>query len=447
LARAADAFYGSPSKGLNIIGVTGTNGKTTTTLLLKSILEHAGYAVGVIGTLSYQWGDRVLRAPMTTPESVDLQALFHQMREDEISHVVMEVSSHSLALGRVRGCEFRVGVFTNLSQDHLDFHATLEEYYSAKILLFKKYLASNDKESIAVINGDDPYGIRLFNDLSGNGWCSEQPSTNTRNPEKGSAISRVLWDYSVSLPSGHGANTKGTGADQNQEHTLNRVFVKDVHLDASGIRCQLATPRGILTCRSPLLGRLNLYNILAASTTAYALGVGNDSICRGIEAVRMVDGRLQSVPTSTGYDVVVDYAHTPDAMEKSLACLRELTQGRLLVVFGCGGDRDQGKRPLMGEIASRLGDVVIITSDNPRTESPEAIIRDVERGLKPRSAKGEYIVEVDRRKAIRLALSLACPGDMVVIGGKGHETYQIIGDQKHPFDDRLEVLSYLESTE
>ncbi len=418
LAKLAARFYGHPSGDLKMIGVTGTNGKTTTTLVLESILRQAGASVGVIGTLAYRWGDVCMPAPLTTPESLDLQRLLYEMRRDGVEYVVMEVSSNALAMGRVDGCAFRAGVFTNLSQDHLDFHKTMEDYFAAKTRLFSRHLGSDSERgpAVAAINRDDPYAGRM---------------------EDAVAEGNEIWSFSL-------------------ENADARVRVERMDLSASGIRAMLATPHGDLEIDSPLLGRLNLYNILAAATTALGLGIPMDAVSRGVRAVGSVDGRLQRVSVPAGFDVVVDYAHTPDAMEKSLTCLRELSKGRLIVVFGCGGDRDRGKRPLMGGVAGQLGDLVIVTSDNPRSEDPGAIIRDIEEGVRdaglPRlpgrklncGGKG-YAVEPDRRRAIELALWSACPGDLLCIGGKGHETYQIIGNRTFPFDDRVVVRDYFES--
>jgi len=416
LARLAANFFENPSEDFQLIGVTGTNGKTTTTLLLEGILKRDGHSVGVLGTIGYHWGNKRKAASMTTPESLDLQRSFHEMRRDGVTHVVMEVSSHALALGRVEGCAFRAGVFTNLSRDHLDFHVSMEDYFQAKASLFKNFLCSRQGEPAAVINADDPYGKRLM----------EMTIKNT-------------WSYSVA-------------------HDQADVWVKNAELTHSGIVADLCTPHGGLKLRSSLVGRLNLYNLLCAATTALALDIPGDVISEGLESVSFVDGRLQRVPVprECGFEVVVDYAHTPDAMEKSLGCLREITRGRLLVVFGCGGDRDRGKRPIMGKVAGRLADVVILTSDNPRSEIPEKIIEEIEpgaqssglvvldrRGSAP-SQKG-YTVEVDRKRGIELALEWAGPGDVVFIGGKGHETYQIIGGQVLPFDDRLVVQAYVQS--
>lgn len=416
LARISANFFEHPSNELKLIGVTGTNGKTTTTLLIESILKHEGYSVGVIGTLAYRWGTRSLKAGMTTPESFELQKLFREMRNDGVTHLVMEVSSHALSMGRIEGCTVDAGVFTNLSQDHLDFHSSMEEYFLAKASLFEKHLGGSEGTAPAVINLDDPYGLRLIE-----------------------ARYQNLWSYSVSSDRA-------------------RVHVIQAKLDATGIQAEISTPHGRLPIHSPLLGRLNLYNVLAATTTALALGADKESIVAGLQAVSFVDGRLQRVPVppDTGYEVVVDYAHTPDAMEKSLTCLREMTKGRLLTVFGCGGDRDRGKRPQMGNVAAALSDIVIVTSDNPRSELPEAIIRDIEPGIlslkvpyiepdpMARPRQKAYTMERDRKKAIELALRWAEEGDMVFIGGKGHETYQIIGNNVLPFDDREIVREYFQ---
>jgi UDP-N-acetylmuramoyl-L-alanyl-D-glutamate--2,6-diaminopimelate ligase len=417
LAQLAVNYYGHPTQTLQLIGVTGTNGKTTTTLLLESIFNHAHRRVGVIGTLGYRWADKRVAASMTTPESLDLQRLFHAMRQDRVTHAIMEVSSHALALGRVAGCRFNAAVFTNLSQDHLDFHGNLDDYFAAKSLLFSDHLEANGNSgpAVAVINLDD---VR-----------AEELTASSRGE---------VWSYSL-------------------RRSRAQIRVKRAEFTAGGIRADVITPRGTLELRSHLLGRLNLYNLLAAATTALALNVPEETIVAGLEAVTSVDGRLQRVETGRGFEVVVDYAHTPDAMEKSLECLRELTRERLLVVFGCGGDRDRSKRPLMGKVAGSFGDIVVLTSDNPRSEDPAAIIRDIEPGLQevgvhrlhngcqPQAdAVGCYTVQPDRRRAIALALSWARPGDLVFIGGKGHETYQIVGREIFAFDDRVAVLESLE---
>ncbi len=415
LAGLAANFFDHPSKRMQLIGVTGTNGKTTTTLLLESILRAAGHSVGVLGTLAYRWKDQILKAPMTTPESLDLQRLLHEMVRDGVSHVVMEVSSHALALGRVLGCTFAAGLFTNLSQDHLDFHQDMESYYRAKSALFRDYLTAAAEPGVAVINRDDPYGFRLIEETA-----SE------------------IWTYSV-------------------QRRDARVWVKSAELTPGGIIAELFTPEGPFRIQSPLIGRLNLYNLVSAATTALALGEDRKSIMEGLAALSRVDGRLERVvlPEGVEYEVVVDYAHTPDAMVKALTCLREMTRNRLLVVFGCGGDRDRSKRPLMGEAAARLGDWVIVTSDNPRSEVPEQIIEEIVNGVRgakipfvepsrtPTKKKG-YTVVVDRKEAIRKALRWAQPGDVIFIGGKGHETYQIVGAEVFPFDDRQVVREFFQ---
>ncbi|SMC20950.1 UDP-N-acetylmuramoylalanyl-D-glutamate--2,6-diaminopimelate ligase [Desulfacinum hydrothermale DSM 13146] len=412
MAAVAAALYDHPASKLCLVGITGTNGKTTTAGLLESVLEAAGYRVGVIGTLGIRWAGRSEPSPMTTPESADLQRILHAMHRDGITHVVMEVSSHALALHRVDGLAFDAAVFTNLSQDHLDFHGTLEEYFQAKRRLFAHHLKDSHGPGDAVVNGDDPYGQRLQGELA--------PCT-------------------------------VYGCDSSKA----AVRPRDLHLGPDGIQADLATPRGELSIRSPLIGRLNLYNILAAVGAACALNIPLEAVRRGIGSVSGVDGRLQRITTPFGFHVVVDYAHTPDAMEKALACVRELTRGRLWVVFGCGGDRDRTKRPLMGEVAGRLGDLVVVTSDNPRTESPEAIVRQIIPGVE-RTGKNAfsldrgpvppagYAVEVDRRRAITAAVLAAEPEDVVFVGGKGHETYQILGTEVIAFDDREVVREGLE---
>ena len=419
LSVVSAGFFDHPSRNLTLIGVTGTNGKTTTTLLIEGILKEAGYRVGVIGTLAYRWDGKQRPAPMTTPESLDLQALLKEMLQDGVTHVVMEVSSHALALGRVDSCLFNAGVFTNLSQDHLDFHETMEDYFAAKALLFKEILPAGGDDFVAVVNGDDAFGSRLVQSLM-------------------QSMERGLWSYGVTSP----------------EATVRAQMVE---LSSRGIRAVIANPGGELEVTSLLLGRLNLYNVLCAATTALALGVPQEAVRSGLLKVDEADGRLQKVrvPEDCGFVVVVDYAHTPDALEKALECLREMTRGRLWVVFGCGGDRDRRKRPMMGKIAAALGDLVVLTTDNPRSEVPEQIISDIEAGIVieefPRvdpqsifSARKGYLVEVDRKKAIELALSGARPYDVLLIAGKGHETYQLVGDQVLHFDDREVVLEYFE---
>ncbi len=423
LASIAANFFDRPASKLQLIGITGTNGKTTTSLLIESILRCSGFNPGVLGTLAYRWADKQISAPMTTPESLDLQALFYRMVQDGVSHVVMEVSSHALALGRIAGCEFKTGVFTNLSQDHLDFHSNMEDYFAAKKLLFSSYL--RPRISAAVLNVDDQYGSRIIE----NGACR---------------AARVIG-YSA-----------GPAANSHRANGAEAVFAENASFSPLGITAKVHTVQGPIRVDSRLLGKLNLYNILAAISAAVSLEIAPGAIEEGIRELSRVDGRLERVPIPSryGFEVVVDYAHTPDAMEKALACLREMTGKRLIAVFGCGGDRDRKKRPIMGRVAAEQADVVIITSDNPRSESPDDILDQIEEGVKrsgsPLLAPGEmisalrgYIREADRQKAIELALAAGRPGDMIFIGGKGHETYQIIGTSRHSFDDRLVVRDYL----
>ncbi len=415
MARIAAVFYDHPADRLCLVGITGTNGKTTTSVLLESILEAAGFRVGIVGTLGYRWRAINEKGAMTTPESVDLQRIFRAMADDGVTHGVMEVSSHALVLRRVEGIRFDAAVFTNLSQDHLDFHESVEAYFQAKRRLFTRHLKQDAEIPRAVINVDDPHGQRLM------------------------AEGVQAFTYGVA------------GGDA-------EIRPEEVRMDPSGIRTKIRTPEGTVSVASPLMGRLNLYNILAAVGAATVLDIPLKAVQEGIGKVECVDGRLQRIPSPWGFDVVVDYAHTPDAMEKALECLREVTRGRLWVVFGCGGDRDRKKRPLMGEVAGRLGDVVVLTSDNPRTEPPEAIIREIEPGVRrtgkvyfswedgKRPLTG-YTVEPDRKTAIRMAVKAAEPGDVIFVGGKGHETVQIIGAETVPFDDRRVVLEALRERE
>jgi UDP-N-acetylmuramoyl-L-alanyl-D-glutamate--2,6-diaminopimelate ligase len=408
LAKIANQFYHFPSHSLTIVGITGTNGKTTTAYLLESVLAACGHRVGVIGTVNIRYPGHELPAPVTTPESLDLQRTLREMVEAGVSHVVMEVSSHGLDMHRVDGTRFSVGVFTNLSQDHLDYHGSMESYFVAKSRLFSQILQPNgNTPPLAVINSDDVWGQRL---------CSQ-----VRGP---------LLRY-------------GLAADAD-------IKADRVKCDSSGIRALLHTPKGELEVQSSMIGRLNLYNLLAATSVAVGLELPLEAIRRGEQSVEQVPGRLERVPNEMGFQVVVDYAHTPDAMQKALDSLRELRFRKIICVFGCGGDRDRGKRPLMGEAAAQRADLVVITSDNPRSEVPEAIMADIEGGVRAQglpllSALGDcsnnckrgYTLVVDRSEAIHLAINHACPGDLVYIGGKGHEDYQILGIKRIGFDDRL----------
>jgi UDP-N-acetylmuramoyl-L-alanyl-D-glutamate--2,6-diaminopimelate ligase len=403
LAALATRFYGEPSAELTLIGVTGTNGKTSTTYLVESILGRAGRSVGLIGTVESRFGGKHRRALNTTPESLDLQMSLRDMRNRGAEAVVMEVSSHGLELGRVDGCQFGVGAFTNLTQDHLDFHGTMAAYLAAKELLFTRYLA---KGGLAVINVDDPAGPGLARSAA----------------RAGAAVVRV---------------SRGAEAEV-------RLEAADVRMQ--GTRARIVLPSGRLELEVPLLGDFNLENVLVACGIASALGVARDAIAAGVAACPQVPGRVERVGAVDAAQptVLVDYAHTPDAVDKLLRTLRPLTRGRLVCVFGCGGDRDRAKRPLMAAAVARGCDLAVATSDNPRSEDPLAILRDVEGGLQglervaPEalgSAQRAYALVVDRRAAIALALALARPDDTVVIAGKGHEDYQIIGGERLPFSD------------
>jgi len=414
LGSCADRFYHQPSQHLTMVGVTGTSGKTTTTYLVEAIWHAMGWSPGVIGTINYRYQGRTLPAPFTTPEAVELQYLLSTMQAEAVSHVVMEVSSHALAQDRVQGCRWDGALFTNLGRDHLDFHANLEDYFAAKARLFLEALAVSEKsQRFAAINADDPWGARLLGQ---------------------SLPGRVLT---------YGLQPGVT------------VSARDVEKSFHGLRGRLRIASDEIPFSSALIGEPHLYNILAATTIAHALGVPPEVIVAGIARCSGVPGRLEAIAVGQPFGVLVDYAHKPDALEKTLRSVRQLTHGRLLTVFGCGGDRDRGKRPLMGEAAGRLSDVVVLTSDNPRTEDPWHILAEAEPGLIQSGMKkvddpaaiGDltqgYVVMVDRRSAIQAALAGARPGDVLVIAGKGHEDYQIIGTTKAHFDDREEVRNYL----
>jgi UDP-N-acetylmuramoyl-L-alanyl-D-glutamate--2,6-diaminopimelate ligase len=386
LAAMGACFYDHPSTKMDVVGVTGTNGKTTTTHLIKAIIEAAGQEAGLIGTVGYQIGKRELPATTTTPESVDLQGYLADMVSAGIQYAAMEVSSHSLVQHRVDYVRFAAGVFTNLTRDHLDYHKTLEAYLDAKALLFEGLTP----EAHAVLNADDPACASL----------------------RGRTRAKVVT-YGIRNP-----------ADV-------RAQIGAITVD--GMTFELRADAGSVEIRSPLMGQHNVYNTLAAASAALALGFDLGAIKKGLEGMRGVPGRLEPVPNPKGLHVVVDYAHTPDALENVLTALRPLVKGRLILVFGCGGDRDRTKRPLMGGIAERLSDLFWITSDNPRTEEPQGIIAEIVAGVKDRS---RCAVEPDRRAAIGEAVKAARPGDLLLIAGKGHERYQILRDTIVPFDDR-----------
>ncbi len=391
LALLAVAFHGDPSRRMQVVGITGTNGKTTTSYLLASIFEAARMKCGLLGTVAYRIGGEVREATRTTPEAPDVQALLAEMVDRGCRACVMEVSSHALALRRVDGIGFAAAVFTNLTRDHLDFHADMEDYFQAKRRLF----ALLPRDRPAVINADDPRAAALIETAG------------------------IAITYAVNR-----------NAD---------VTPSPLSYSIDGLTFQVRTPRGPLQVRSALVGRPNVYNILAAVATAVALDLPFDAIERGVGALQQVPGRFQVVSTSQDdVIVVVDYAHTDDALRNLLETARPLAGGRIITVFGCGGDRDRTKRPLMGAVAGRLSDVIVITSDNPRSEDPLRIIEEIQRGITAdtRRGNGQRIATVvDRRQAIDEAVEQASPGDLVLIAGKGHEKYQVIGTRTLPFDD------------
>lgn len=416
LARVAARFYGQPCRALVVIGITGTNGKTTTASLIESMLKAAGRRVGVIGTLNCRFDGQVLPLAMTTPESLDLQRLMARMREAGVSHVVAEVSSHALDLHRMEDCGVDVGVFTNLSRDHLDYHGDMQSYWNCKKRLFGEYLKATPAAGAvgAVVNADDPHGRELL---------------------------QVLPEEAVM--------TTGFSGEWDLHPT-------EVQIDAAGIRGKLRTPQGTLAFRSALLGRHNLENILNAAAAGLVLGLPLAAVRQGIETLDSVPGRLERVSDPAGRLIFVDYAHKPGALENALACLKALAVRRIICVFGCGGDRDRGKRAQMGEIASRYSDLTIVTSDNPRSEPPQAIIDQILEGVRRAGGvpyiAGELTADFGRRgfvalaerdQAIALAIAVSGRDDCVLIAGKGHETYQIIGERKVPFDDREQVRKAL----
>ena len=406
LSKLALSFYANPFRGVTLIGITGTSGKTTTAYLLESIIKAAGGKPGVIGTVNYRYSDKKFPAPVTTPESLDLIRLSREMVDHGVTHVVMEVSSHALDQGRTQDCPFQVAVFTNLSRDHLDYHHTMDEYFAAKSRLFTELGSdASGRAPTAVINLDDSRGRRLL------------------------ALSRAK------------TLTYGLGAEC-------QIRADGVQVERGGLRFRLATPAGESVVQSPLIGDFNVYNILAAAGAGLALNLPLESVIRGIESLQSIPGRLERVENRKGLTLVVDYSHKPDALLKAMTSLKPYVKGRLITVFGCGGDRDRGKRYDMGRLAGEHSDVAFITSDNPRSEDPLTIVEEIEKGMldsglrkageNGRPARGYYL-EVDRRQAIRKAVAMASEADVVLIAGKGHEDYQIIGSERRPFRDQEEA--------
>jgi UDP-N-acetylmuramoyl-L-alanyl-D-glutamate--2,6-diaminopimelate ligase len=414
LAKVADCFYQHPSRKLTVIGITGTNGKTTISYLIESILKEAGHNPGVIGTIDYRFGTYHRAAPNTTPNALDLQKIMKEMVDAKVSHLIVEVSSHALDQHRVEALNFDVAVFTNLSSEHLDYHATIEQYAEAKKLLFTYYINQSTKEKT--------YAIINCNDALGNTLCK--------------ATKAQLLRY---------GSTEGV-----------EVSLEHSNLTSEGLSMLVNTPQGEVEIHSPLIGTFNSENILAAVGTALTQDSTLDTIKKGIAQVHSIPGRLERVPNSRGLTILIDYAHTSDALDHVLTVLRSLCSGRLITVFGCGGDRDKTKRGPMGDTATRKSDLTIITSDNPRTEDPLDIIAQIKTGidqsainyldlneLKEAGLRKAYTVIAQRRAAIRTAVRLTKPGDILLVAGKGHEDYQIIGTKRHHFSDREEITEAL----
>jgi UDP-N-acetylmuramoyl-L-alanyl-D-glutamate--2,6-diaminopimelate ligase len=416
LGILAKNYFDNPSASLCLVGVTGTNGKTTTTYILESILIAAGCKCGVIGTVNYRYNNKTYPAPNTTPESYELQKILRTMANDGITHVIAEVSSHALDLKRVDDCDFDLGVFTNLTHEHLDYHLTMENYFQAKKRLFAEVLQLSKKAhpQKMIINGDDRWGQIILKDVA-------LPAL-TYGVEKNSAVKVVNYELSL-----------------------------------AGIKANINLAGVNISIQTPLVGKFNIYNILAAAAAAKALQIPKALIKAGIENLSYVPGRLERIDSSFGFTVLIDYAHKPDALKQVLQNLAEFKKKRIITVFGCGGNRDKGKRPLMGEAATFYSDLTIVTSDNPRLEDPLVIIAEIEKGidsnkiekadfdnLSERRDTHYYALIPDRRKAIETAIMEAGPEDIVLIAGKGHEDYQILGTKKISFDDRIVAAEALE---
>ncbi len=386
LADAANLFYQNPSQQLKMIGVTGTNGKTTVGFLIEAILRDQGLRPGLLGTIHYKIGDRLIPSERTTPESLDIQKFLREMIERGCQSCVMEVSSHALDQDRVRGVDFDGAVFTNLTQDHLDYHHDLENYFHAKSLLFSRLTS----HSFAVVNIDDAFGVRLQNQTPAQ-WVS------------------------------YGFSSKAM------------VRAQNVNLSAKGSDFEIIFPQGKLKIHSKLIGQFNILNLLAAFSVGWAMKLDIEKIKHSLENFHSVPGRMEFVKIEVPFHVVVDYAHTEDALKNVLMTLRPIVKGRLLTLFGCGGDRDKGKRPKMGKVVGQYSDFAIVTSDNPRSEDPKDIAEEIEKGLK--ETKISFQTILDRKAAIEFALGWARPGDLILIAGKGHEKFQEIGLSRFPFDD------------
>lgn len=403
LSYVSSFFYGNVSAEIPVIGVTGTNGKTSTTYMLEAVFLSAGFKPGIIGTVAYRWNGKEVPAPNTTPESRDIQALFYEMRNDGVDAIIMEVSSHGLALGRVNDIHFQGGVFTNLTRDHLDYHKTFDEYFAAKSILFSLIEKSKRQNKFACINFEDEYGKKILSS-SGN------------------------YSYPFfSFGSDSGADyAPAEGSLRTEISSVNYVIKKGASQNDVKI---------------PMGGKFTFYNSLAALSAACSFGISLADAAEGISKIKNVPGRFERVNEEADFSVIVDYAHTNDAMEKLLSSARELNPARIITVFGCGGDRDKTKRPLMGRVAGTYSDIPVVTSDNPRTENADDIIKDILSGMSEFS--GKTVIEPDRKKAIQFAVESARKGDLIVIAGKGHEDYQIIGREKYHFDDREVAAEFM----
>jgi UDP-N-acetylmuramoyl-L-alanyl-D-glutamate--2,6-diaminopimelate ligase len=412
LAKLTAEFYNHPSKAMTLIGITGTNGKTTTAFLIESILKETKSRVGLLSTIQYRFGTQTLAASHTTPGPLELQKVLRDMADTGTQYAVMEVSSHGLQQKRVENCHFDTVIFTNLTPEHLDYHKTMDAYLKAKEILFTSLLSQSDKKDpVAVINTDDPSAQTLLN-----------------------KIKRGTITY---------------GINSGDIHTEN------IDMSLDGIKADIVTPEKIFSVRSKLIGHFNIYNILAAVSAAVSLGLSTEEIKAGIEKAKNIPGRMDEVRNDKGIKIFIDYAHTGDALKNVLKTINELTDRKIITIFGCGGDRDREKRPVMGKIAANYSNILFVTSDNPRTEDPNIIIKEIEVGVmeknfikkdKPSSTADTdkiYFIEENRSIAIKEGISIAKPGDVVLIAGKGHETYQISGNNKYHFDDREEAMRAL----
>ena len=395
MASVGVNFYDHPSKDMDLIGITGTNGKTTTSYLIGWILESMNKKIGIIGTIENRIGKQVIKAERTTPESLDLQRLLRTMKTEDVTHTIMEVSSHALALDRVAGVRYKIGMFTNLSLDHMDFHKTVDNYVEAKSKLFTMC-------DIGIVNIDDSHA-KTMTDIKGYRLCT------------------------------FGIDNKADFKGEN------------IKISAEGVNFDLITREGSYPVFMPIPGKFSVYNALGAIAATYSLGIDIQDIISELAKVPGVPGRIQSIPSEKGFSVIVDYAHTPDGLENVLKAVEEFVESKIITVFGCGGDRDKTKRPIMGDIAGKYSDYTIVTSDNPRSEDPDGILKDIEVGIK-KTGK-EYEMIVDRESAIKKAIETAKKGDVIVIAGKGHEDYQILKDRIIHFDDVEVAKKYLQEVE